>query len=335
MATFTKLEQFADHGKYKTLLKAAVAKGKQTPLRFYYFEKYKFGDKVLPLVLTDADPALVNVVKKTAGNPAAFGTCRLNEDNQLVFEIETGKMDRSKLKLYLSTFPGMQQLWIPTGKEAPEETGRSAPAAAAPKLVERAAPSQTAAAAPARAPNPNAPSVSEVSGAFDRLVQAAKQTALDHPDQKARLTESLGAVQRLIKAGSLDEAQKTLAKAVALVDSLKGVKKEARGGVDPKAAIAAWQAARNQAIAPLKQLIAEIQAMADADGDAAISLVEDIQAKLNVSPATLEQAAAFERYLKTDTAITDAESPNGFGVTINIRKPLLEALTKLKSQLPA
>ena len=75
--------------------------------------------------------------------------------------------------------------------------------------------------------------------------------------------------------------------------------------------------------------------MDDPEGDAAIKLVEKIHANLNVSPATLQQAAALERYLKTESAIADAEAPNGLGVTVNIRKPLLEARDKLKSHLLA
>lgn len=332
MATFTKLDQLADYGKYKGLLKAALAKAKGTPLRFFYFEKYKFGDKTFPLMLADADPSLLNELKKKAGNTTALGKCRLNGENELVFEPENGRLDRAKLKQYLAAFPGVPHVWVPSGNEGAEGAKEATPTAAPPKLAERTVPSQAASAVPPRTPAGKAPTASEITAAFDRLVPVAKQAISDHPDQKARITESMGAAQGLIKAGSLDEASRALGKATALIEV---VNKQGPGGADKSGAMAAWQSARNQAIAALKQLEAKIRAMADPEGDAAIMLVKAIQANLTANPATLQQAAELERYLKTDSVITDAEAPNGFGVTINIRKPLLEALGKLKPQLRA
>lgn len=334
MATFTKLDQLDDHPKYKSLLKAALAKVRQTPLPFFYFEKHKFGDKVFPLVLADADPALVNEVKKKAGNPTARGKCHLNEGSELVFEPENGRLDRAKLKRYLATFPGVQHVWAGSGEGGEEETEDATHAAAPPKLAERTVPSQGAGAVPQRAPAGNAPTAGEITAAFNRLAPAAKQAILDHPDQKVRISEAMVAVQGLIKAGALDEAQKSLGKAVALIEALKTVKKEGAGGAG-NGAMAVWQSARNQAIAALKQLEAKIRAMEDPESDAAIILVKAIQANLTANPATLQQAAELERYLKTDSAVADAEAPNGFGIAIDIRRPLLEALGKLKPQLRA
>jgi hypothetical protein len=50
------------------------------------------------------------------------------------------------------------------------------------------------------------------------------------------------------------------------------------------------------------------------------------------NPATPQQMAELEQYLKTDSVITDAEAPNGFGIKIDIRAPLLDALGKWKPQ---
>jgi hypothetical protein len=107
------------------------------------------------------------------------------------------------------------------------------------------------------------------------------------------------------------------------------------GGGAEKNALAGWHSARSQVIASLKELEGKIRAMAVPEGDEAIILVKAIQANLTENPATIQQAAELERYLKTDSIITDAESPNGFGIKINIRQPLLEALSKLKPQLQA
>ena len=59
-------------------------------------------------------------------------------------------------------------------------------------------------------------------------------------------------------------------------------------------------------------------------------LVKSIQANLTANPVTPRQIAELESYLKTDAVIKDAEAENGFGITIDISKPLLAALAKLK-----
>src|SRR5581483_10757087 len=99
MATFAKLEQLSDYTKYKSLLKVALGKAKPAAaLPFSYYEKFKFKDKVLPLVLADHEPALLAEVKKVAGNPTAAGKFLLNKDDELVFEPATGQLNRGNLK---------------------------------------------------------------------------------------------------------------------------------------------------------------------------------------------------------------------------------------------
>lgn len=226
MATFAKIEQLADHAKYKLLLRVALAKAKQTtPIRFTYFEKFKFGEKVFPLLLVDNDPAVFTEVKKRVGNITAVGKCRLNEEDELVFDLETGSLNRANLKKYLATFQGVRPVYIPGGPG----------------------------------------------------------------DKKA------------------DAAEAAL-----------------------KAALAGWTAARAKAINDLKQLESKIKAMADREGDAAIVLLRAIQANLTAEPASARQIAELEKYLQTDAIIKDAEAPNGFGIKIALRQPLLAALAKLK-----
>ena len=55
--------------------------------------------------------------------------------------------------------------------------------------------------------------------------------------------------------------------------------------------------------------------------------VAKLSADLSASQA---QVAELQKYLQTDSIITDAESPNGFGIKISLRKPLLEALAKFR-----
>jgi hypothetical protein len=324
MATFTKMEQLTDHAKYKPLLKAALAKVKGTPLRFTYFEKYKFGDKTFPLMLVDFDAALVTEVKKKIGNTTAIGKCRLNHQDELVFESESGRLNRAKLKRYLATFTGVKHVWVPSGEESGEEESE-----------ERQAPPSSQASKQSAQESKKA-SAAELTGAFNRMLPSAKQAAADHPEQKTKITEAMLALQNFIKAGALEDAAKALNKVAELMDALRRPSSETKtSGGDRSAALAAWQAARNQVMGGLKQLENKIRAMNDPEGDPAIILLRAIQANLPANPSTLQQAAELERYLNADSIITDAESPNGFGIKIEIRKPLLAALGKLKSQMPA
>lgn len=73
--------------------------------------------------------------------------------------------------------------------------------------------------------------------------------------------------------------------------------------------------------------------MDDPDGDEAIILVKAIQANLTETPATLRQVEELERYITTDDIVTDAEAPNGFGVKVELRTPLLAALTELRTAM--
>lgn len=99
--------------------------------------------------------------------------------------------------------------------------------------------------------------------------------------------------------------------------------------------LAAWQAARKDVIGQLKTLQGKIAAMKHPRGDAAIILVRSIQANLTAKPGSRRDAEELERYLASDDTIDDAEKPNGFGIKIEVRKPLLAALAKLKAELAA
>jgi len=95
-----------------------------------------------------------------------------------------------------------------------------------------------------------------------------------------------------------------------------------------------WQTARAAVQAQLKTLCDAIKAMKDPEADPAIILVRAIQANIVERIDSQKQVAELERYLQTDTIITEAEAPNGFGISIAIRNPLLSALGDLKRHLP-
>jgi len=112
----------------------------------------------------------------------------------------------------------------------------------------------------------------------------------------------------------------------------------AEGGGDADSrgdALAAWTAERAKVVAALKLLEMSIRRMRDPEGDAAIILVKAIAANLTPAPSTVQAVAELERYLNTDDIIGEAEEPNGFGIDIRIRDPLLPALAALRSTMAA
>jgi hypothetical protein len=100
-------------------------------------------------------------------------------------------------------------------------------------------------------------------------------------------------------------------------------------------ALGQWTEARAQVIDGLKQLEGEILAMNDPDGDDAIILVRAIQTNLTVKPDTPNAVVELQRYIETDQIITDAEGPNGFGITITIRDVLAPVLETLRAAMTA
>lgn len=97
--------------------------------------------------------------------------------------------------------------------------------------------------------------------------------------------------------------------------------------------LAAWKAARSTAIGQLKQLEAAIAAMRHPRGTSAIVLVKAIQMNLTAAPDTRRSVDELRRYLETDDIIQEAERPNGFGLKVELRGPLLRALGILERQL--
>jgi len=101
----------------------------------------------------------------------------------------------------------------------------------------------------------------------------------------------------------------------------------------PVVGLVAWKAARSAAIGQLKRLEGAIAAMKHPRGTQAIILVKAIQANLTASPDSARSVGELKRYLQTDDIIAEAEQPNGFGIKVELRKPLLDALSTLERQL--
>lgn len=99
-------------------------------------------------------------------------------------------------------------------------------------------------------------------------------------------------------------------------------------------AIAGWKQARAEAVAQLRRLGRAIQAVEDPEADAAVILLEAIAKNLTPEPAHRRAVAELNRYLSTDDIITEAEMPNGYGIEVTLREPLLRALAPLMQELP-
>jgi hypothetical protein len=99
------------------------------------------------------------------------------------------------------------------------------------------------------------------------------------------------------------------------------------------AALAAWKAERLRAIAALNKLEVLVRATQHPERDAAVVLLRAIRANLTETPETAQQIAELKAYIRSDDIFATAEMPNVFGVRINIRIPLSEAVTGLQTAM--
>ena len=100
-------------------------------------------------------------------------------------------------------------------------------------------------------------------------------------------------------------------------------------------AMAGWVRARAGVVASLDELSAAINGMEHSRAAEAVVMLRAIRANLTPKPDTLKSVNSLERYIETDSIIDEAEAANGFGIDIDIKDPLLEALAKLKPLVPA
>ncbi len=128
--------------------------------------------------------------------------------------------------------------------------------------------------------------------------------------------------------------QKKEAEANELLDRLQKLIDDAKSGTgqagELEKALVVWQGAREKAVNQLKALAKAIAAAKDPDSAPAIILVNAIIKNLTARPDTAQKVQELERYIQTDDIIGDAELPNGFGVTVRLKQPLLAALVPLK-----
>jgi hypothetical protein len=93
--------------------------------------------------------------------------------------------------------------------------------------------------------------------------------------------------------------------------------------------LAEWQQARTTAIGTLNRLADAVSKLDIPEAPNAVILLRAIRANLTESPTSTRQIGELRRYLTTDEIITDAEDPNGFGIEVRLREPLLAALDRI------
>jgi hypothetical protein len=98
--------------------------------------------------------------------------------------------------------------------------------------------------------------------------------------------------------------------------------------------LAGWRQARGAAVTSLNALADAVAKLDIPEAREATILLRAVRANLTEAPTTARQIAELRRYLETDDVIEEAEHPNGFGITVSLREPLLAALDGLASQLP-
>lgn len=317
MPTFSSPDSFKEHKQYVPLLKKALLAVKaDSSKKFVYFKQYPFGQKKLPLVLVDFEPGCLAALAKTGHKPTDEGLVSLTPQDELNFEPKKGSLKRAALKKYFTTMGGgIKPVFVPPGETDNESEGPETE-------VQESPPGGTI------APQPDA---AKAMAQFMARLKAMQPDLLKAIAGAGPAAQGLKA--KLAEAGALAK-KKDVGSAGKILDAMEALMRKApAGGLDT--ALEQWTNARGKVINDLKALEKAIRDMKDPEGDEAIILVKAIQANLTSRPETAKAVQELERYISTDEIITEAEEPNGFGLKIAIRGPLLPALAALRSALPA
>ena len=174
-------------------------------------------------------------------------------------------------------------------------------------------------------PPANTPLAAELGTLARRIAEAAGADA----GLRGALAKRAGDIQAALKSGDLAAAAAGIAELRAAIDQAT------TRGAALGPALASWSAARTQAISALNAVVAEVSKMDFVDAPAAIILLRAIAANLTEAPATRAQVDELRRYLNEDENVAEAEEPNGFGIELALRAPLLAALDGVAAGLPA
>src|SRR5688572_31143821 len=102
---FDKLEKFRDHAHYKSVLKTELQKVGNTPVKYHYFEKFKFDGRSKdgePFVAVGAYPnGFVDELKGAGVVYKARGRMTAADNQPLRFTVEHGTLTDAKLNVAL------------------------------------------------------------------------------------------------------------------------------------------------------------------------------------------------------------------------------------------
>jgi hypothetical protein len=140
--------------------------------------------------------------------------------------------------------------------------------------------------------------------------------------------------QDLASLGDFAKAMQVLDKLQGLLDGA-GAAEDGPNAAAIKAALGGWDTARGAAIGELEQLGNAVEAYDHPQAAEAAIHIRAVRANLTPKPDTLQKVQELEAYLESDTIIAETEQPNGFGITVSLRQPLLAALSKLKPLMSA
>lgn len=87
-----------------------------------------------------------------------------------------------------------------------------------------------------------------------------------------------------------------------------------------------WLAARTTAIASLSALERAIRLSEHPQADRAIIILRAVRANLTATPETPQQVRELRDFVATSDVVAATETPNVFGITVTLRRPLLAAL---------
>jgi hypothetical protein len=190
--------------------------------------------------------------------------------------------------------------------------------------------------APVATPPPNG---AELTKRLNAMTPEIK-SVLTGPN-KARIQPLFVAVTGQIKNQEFAAAAKSLDELERLVRSSKGDGPAPKGtgptqkdGPELAAALQDWTTARSAAVGQLAKLVAAFKTSNHPKAETGIALIQmAITKNLTPRPATPQQVDELVRYIDTDEIFSDVETPNPFGFTVNVRKPLLDVLTELKKHV--
>ncbi len=169
-------------------------------------------------------------------------------------------------------------------------------------------------------------------GAAVRMAAEVQGAVAAAPRATAALRNGQTDLEAQLAEGNLAGAEATLRKLASVVDALTPAKPPTPEVPPPPAEAARqhWEASRAAAVAPLKAILARVQDF-DHPGAMRASLrLRSVIKTLAFDPATQREATELERWVASDDVVENVEKPNGFGIAVSLRTPLLQALGELK-----